>query len=98
LLLDAALVELALGQQPDLFGQETYPAAFEAAAVVGLKRHGYPWAPLLNIAQAHVRRPRPTDPFFVEIQSESVDRLRRRFRGLTQRAERLLQSLASISR
>ncbi|MCK4316349.1 MAG: hypothetical protein KAX24_11310, partial [Anaerolineae bacterium] len=46
LLLDAALVELALGQQPDLFGQETYPGAFEEAAVIGLKRHGYPWAPL----------------------------------------------------
>ncbi len=91
LLLDAALVELALGQQPDLFGQETYPGAFEEAAVIGLKRHGYPWAPLLKTAHSHIQSPHPTDPFFVEIQNEPVDKLGRRFETLTQRAERLLE-------
>lgn len=94
LLLDAALVELALGQQPDLFGQETYPAAFEEAAVIGLRRHGYPWAPLLKVARSHIQQPRPTDPFFVEIQNEPADRLRRRFETLAQRAERLLKEAA----
>jgi superfamily II DNA or RNA helicase len=94
LLLDAALVELALGQQPDLFGQETYPAAFEEAAVIGLRRHGYPWAPLLKVARSHIQQPRPTDPFFVEIQNEPTDRLRRRFETLAQRAERLLKEAA----
>jgi len=74
LLLDAALVELALGQQLDLFGQETYPGAFEEAAVIGLKRHGYPWAPLLKVTGPHIPSPRPTDPFFVEVQNEPACR------------------------
>ena len=91
LLLDAALVELALGQQPAMFDQQAYPAAFDEAAVIGLKRHGYPWAPLLKIARSHVQPPRPTDPFFVEIQNEPVDRLRRRFETLMQRATRLVE-------
>jgi len=95
LLLDAALVELALGQQPDLFGQESYPVAFDEVAVIGLKRHGYPWAPLLKIARAHFRSPRPTDPFFVEVQNEPANRLRRRFENLAWRAERLLEEIVT---
>ncbi|HID90030.1 MAG TPA: hypothetical protein EYP52_10055, partial [Anaerolineae bacterium] len=51
ILVRAALVELALGQQPALFNQGTYPAVFDKAAVIGLKRHGYPWTALLRIAQ-----------------------------------------------
>jgi hypothetical protein len=98
LLLDAALVELALGQQPELFDDEAYPAAFDKAAVIGLKRHGYPWAPLLNIARARIQSPRPTDPFFVEVQGEPADRLRRRFETLQQRAARLLDRIAAGSR
>jgi superfamily II DNA or RNA helicase len=95
LLLDAALIELALGQQPDLFGKESYPAAFDKAAVVGLKRHGYPWAPLLKIVRDRIQTPRPTDPVFVEVQNETMDRLKRRFEALEQRATRLLERLAA---
>jgi hypothetical protein len=94
LLLQAALVELALGQRPDMFAQEAYPLAFDRAAVVGLKRHGYPWTPLLRIAGGHLLEPRPTDPFFVEIQGEPADRLRWRLETLRQRAERLVQAFA----
>ncbi len=94
LLLDAALIELALGQQPDLFGEEAYPVAFSKAAVIGLKRHGYPWAPLLKIAQERIQAPRPTDPFFVEVQGQPADRLRQRFGSLTRRAEQLLERMA----
>ncbi len=94
LLLDAALVELALGQQPGLFDQEAYPAAFDGAAVIGLKRHGYPWAPLLKIARSCVQSPRPTDAFFVQIQNKAIGWLKRRFETLTQRAARLLQEFS----
>ncbi len=96
LLVEAALVELALGQQPELFGEQSYPTAFDEAAVVGLKRHGYPWTPLLRLALAHIQAPRPTDPFFLEIQNEPVDRLRRRFETLQQRAERLMQAHGGV--
>jgi len=94
LLLDAALVELALGQQPDLFGQEAYPAAFDESAVVGLKRHGYPWGTLLKLVRSRIQAPRPTDPFFVEIQGEAAEWLRRRFGTLEQRAGQLVERIA----
>jgi len=90
ILVRAAPVELALGQQPDLFGQEAYPVAFNRAAVLGLKRHGYPWTALLRVAGAEIEPPRPTDPFFVEIQGEPQHRLKQRFERLEQEARRLL--------
>jgi hypothetical protein len=93
LLLDAALVELALGQQPGLFDQEVYPGAFDEAAVTGLKRHGYPWAPLLRITREQLRAPRPTDPFYVRILNEPAIRLKVRFEGLRQQAERMVREL-----
>ncbi|MFZ5915515.1 MAG: DEAD/DEAH box helicase [Chloroflexota bacterium] len=96
LLLDAALVELSLGQQPALFDRESYPVAFDEAAVMGLKRHGYPWAPLLRMARGHLLSPRPTDPFSVRIQSESAEKLKWRFEALTQRANRLLEESAGV--
>ena len=95
LLLDAALIELALGQQPDLFSREAYPIAFDKAAIVGLKRYGYPWTALLRVAGSHIQPPRPTDPFFVEIQNEPAERLKRRFEVLRQRAERLVEEVGS---
>ncbi len=94
LLLDAALVELALGQQPNLLDDQAYPAAFDEQAIVGLRRHGYPWAPLLSCASSHIQAPRPTDPFFVEIQADPVGRLRRRFEGLTRQARGLVRQIA----
>ena len=94
LLVHAALVELALGQQPDMFAGDVYPKAFDRSAVFGLGRHKYPWAPLLVLAQEHVMAPHPTDPFFARIQNESADQLKRRFEGMTQRAVRLVQVLA----
>ena len=94
LLLKAALVELALGQQPGLFDQEVYPATFDKAAVVGLRRHRYPWAPLLKIARAHIQPPRPTDPFFVQIQNKTAVQLKRHFETLTQQAIRLLKEFS----
>ncbi|HQE91693.1 MAG TPA: helicase-related protein [Anaerolineae bacterium] len=99
LVLDAALVELALGQQPGLLDQAGYPLAFDATAISGLRRHGYPWAPLLKIAGAHLtgRKPHPTDPFFTQIQGESPEQLKRRFKRLTDQAAYLLKALASLS-
>jgi len=97
LLLDAALVELALGQRPRLFDQESYPVAFDEAAVIGLRRHKYPWAPLLRLTQGQIITPRPTDPFFVRIQTEPVERLKQRLETLRQRAVRLLEELTSAN-
>ncbi len=98
LLLDAALVELALGQQPSLLQQTGYPLAFDAAAISGLKRHGYPWAPLLKVVGGRLagRKPHPTDPFFVNIQGESPEQLKRRFERLTQSTGQLLKEITAV--
>ena len=95
LLLDAALVELALGQQPDLLAQADYPIAFDTAAIRGLGRHGHPWAPLLRLVLSRipVRAPQVTDPFFAEIQGASPDSLRRRHDQLARRARQLVSDL-----
>jgi hypothetical protein len=94
LLRDAALVELARGRQPQLLRDETYPVAFNRQAVIGLKRYGYPWGPLLKIADDHIQDPRPTDPFFMKIQNDTPRQLRGHFSALTQHAKRLVQRAA----
>ena len=91
LLVQAALVELALGRQPDLWGQASYPTSFDRDAVLGLRRHGYPWTALLRLAQGEIEPPSPTDPFFLEIQGEGPEQLRRQWERLRQQAEEWLE-------
>ncbi len=93
LLLRAALVELALGQRPSMFDQPL-PSAFSEQAVVGLKRHKYPFAPLLTLVGVTGLMPSPADPFYVSIQNESDEALRRRFDQLKGRAAELVKQLA----
>jgi hypothetical protein len=95
LVMDAALVEIALGQSPQLFGEAQYPQSFSQQAVTGLARHGFPWTPLLTIAGEQIQRPRPTDPFFLEIEGETPERLKRRFETLAQQATRLVNDYAA---
>ncbi len=93
MLVQAALIELALGQQRDLWGEERYPTAFDRSAVLGLRRHGYPWTALLRLAQEEVEAPSPTDPFFLEIQGETREQLRGRWERLQQQAEMWLEEV-----
>ena len=99
LLLDAALIEIAIGQQPDLFDGGTYPMAFDEKAVSGLRRHAYPWAPLLRLVwrEMPVRKPRATDSLFVTIQGEPPARLKQRFRRLAAQATQHLNALAALT-
>ncbi len=94
-LLRAALVELALGQQPELFAEEALPVAFTEEAVTGLRRHGYPFAPLLRLVNVDGLRPGPTDPFYAAVQGQSREALRRRFVVLRDKATRLVGLLTS---
>jgi superfamily II DNA or RNA helicase len=95
-LLRAALVELALGQRPDLFRGAPLPWEFSEEAVRGLRRHKYPFAPLFHLVETAGLTPLPTDPYFIGCQSESVDVLRRRFEQLRLRAVELVKQLAPI--
>jgi hypothetical protein len=94
-LLQAALVELAMGQQPELFEKEALPMAFTQEAVTGLRRHGYPFAPLLRLANVEGLRPSPTDPFYTKIQGESRESLKRQLVVLRERAAGLVSVLAN---
>jgi len=94
-LLRAALVELAMGQQSGLFQQEALPVAFTEEAVTGLKRHGYPFAPLLRLVSVDSLRPGPTDPFYAAVQGRSREALRGRFKALRDEAVRLVGLLAN---
>jgi ERCC4-related helicase len=98
LLLDAALVELALGRQPSLLSDETYPVAFNRQAVTGLRRHGYPWTALLGFAQEHIRLPSQQDPFYHTIRNDSQKRLHGRLGALKQRADRLVNEIGRRTR
>jgi len=95
-LLQAALVELAMAQQPQLSSQEALPMGFSEEAVSGLGRHGFPFAPLLKLVKADSLRPRPTDPFYVELQGQPRETLRRRFMMLESEATRLTGLLAGF--
>jgi hypothetical protein len=93
-LLRTAYVELAQGQQPELFGEQT-TWQFSEDTIRGLRRHKYPFAPLLTIVDVSGLEPTPTDAFFLSIQSEPADRLRRRFDDLRREAIDLVGRLAA---
>lgn len=92
LLLRVAHVELALGQQPELMGSE-YPWEFGPGAIDGLRRHKYPWAPLLQLVDASDLSPAAADPYQQELTGETPERLRRRFAALADDAKQLLHQL-----
>lgn len=96
-LLQAALVELAMGQQPELLAAEALPMAFTEEAVTGLRRHRYPFAPLLLKVNTDGLRPSPTDPFYVAIQGQSREALKGQFYALKDKASRLVGLLANHS-
>jgi len=97
LLLDATLIELALGQQLSLLDVGSYPLSFDGQAVANLKRHGYPWAGLVRLLQQEdaLSKPQPTDPFFMSIQGNTAEQLKRQFEPLTQQAKQLLKDLVA---
>jgi hypothetical protein len=93
-LLRAALVELALGQRPDPFAGAALPCEFSDEAIRGLRRHKYPFAPLLKLVDTTGLTPSATDPYFVACQNDSVEVLRRRFEQLREQAAALVKQLA----
>jgi len=94
LLIQAALVEIALGQQPELLVGEIYPSAFITEAVYGLQRHRYPWSALVSLAYEVNLAPSPNDPYFSEIRNQSRESLRARFNQLTAQARELVPRIS----
>lgn len=97
LLLHAALIEIALGQQPELFGA-AYPYEFSETAVTGLKRHKHPYAPLLRLVSPIEARPSPTDPYYLRVQNQSAEALKQKFAALTAQADDLITAITDLGR
>lgn len=96
-LLQAALIEISLGQRPELGSEGEYPIVFHNQAVSGLARHGYPWAPLLTLVSASGVEPHPTDPFFLSLQNHHPDHLRAQLTGLGNTVATLVTELAGLA-
>jgi hypothetical protein len=94
-LVKAALIEIALGQQPEMFGVDVYPVAFASGAITGLQRHGFPWGALLQLAYDTTLSPSSADPFYEEIRNASRDSLMARFNRLKDDAKAILQGIKS---
>ncbi|MGB8644111.1 MAG: helicase-related protein [Anaerolineae bacterium] len=93
LLCQAAMVEIALGQQPELFDGGVYPTAFNEQAVRGLQRHHFPWAALLQLAFEPGLAPRADDPYYHQIADSTRESLRGRLNQLTEQARQAVTSL-----
>ncbi len=92
LLVKAALVEIALGQEQELFEEVAYPTSFDENAIKGLRRYGVPWTWMLQIGYEHELRPANNDPYWAEIKNLARERLRERFIALTAQAREIQQA------
>lgn len=90
-LIRTALVELAEGQNPDLFS-EALPYGFGPDVVQALKRHGTPYKALLKITANDDLSAEPTHPFFLALQGCPPDALKRRHEALRQEGIEAAQS------
>lgn len=76
LLTKAALVEIALGQEQELFNEVPYPSSFDENAIKGLRRHGPPWTWMLKIGFEQGMRPANSDFYWTEVKNLGRDKLR----------------------
>jgi ERCC4-related helicase len=95
ILIKAALVEIALGVQADMFDTEAYPTVFNEQTVIGLQRHGFPWGPLLKLAFEDGLSPKEEDPYFQKINSENKASLKARFAELAKEAREIIPLLSN---
>jgi hypothetical protein len=101
LLEQAALIEIALGQQRSLFDSENYPTGFNQEATRRLARHGAVWKWLLVAATNGGKLPLPhpdaSDPFYEQIRNEKPERLKARLQQIAVDAEAVVQSWKRVS-
>ena len=96
ILCKAALVEIARGQQPGLRDGELLPPSFGQDAVQRLDRHDAPFRGLLSIVAPDLPEVHATDPYFLELQGASPQKLQQRFHMLAQQGRKLLREWAEL--
>jgi len=96
LLCNAALVEIALGQQPQLFDMDAYPAGFSDTAITGLKRHNSPWSWMLKYGYVPGLRVSDDDPYWAQVQGLARDELKKTFGRLTAEAAQVREKMKAL--
>jgi hypothetical protein len=95
LLLQATYIDLAMASRTGLFDNAPNLAGFSEDAVRALKRHGYPFAPLLKLVDTEGVRPDPTDAVWAKMQDASPDVLQKKFEAIKKPIIELIQRLVS---
>ncbi|MBN1316156.1 MAG: DEAD/DEAH box helicase family protein [Anaerolineales bacterium] len=96
LLLEAAMVEIALGQSIDFFDKQSYPSTFTEQAVTGLQRHGFPWGAIISLVFEPGLAPSPDDGFYIKISNDSRESLKGRFTQLAGAARKTIKMLSKV--
>ena len=96
ILIKAALIEIALGLQADMFDTEAYPTVFNEQAITGLQRHGFPWGPLLRLAFVENLSPKEADPYYQKISGENKPSLKAKFTQLDKQAREIIPLLSRL--
>lgn len=98
LLLQAAMAEIALGRQQDLFSKESYPTSFTETAITGLSRHGKVWNWMLYVGHEPGLRPEEGDPYFAKLAGQTAEKLRSLFGSFTKEAKDVVREWLRISK
>ncbi|MBN1856437.1 MAG: DEAD/DEAH box helicase family protein [Dehalococcoidia bacterium] len=95
LLLQATYVDLAMSAQRGLFDQGNL-AGFTEDAVLNLRRHGYPFAPLIRLVGTEGIKPTPTDSDWTSIQDMSGAAMKRKWDALSESAGEMVRGIAPV--
>ncbi len=88
ILLKAAMLEVAMGQKPEMFDNESYPMELNQQAIQSLARHHFPWAALVRLAgEPDIAIPE-NDEYFRQASRDTRETLKGKFAQLTQEARK----------
>lgn len=98
ILLKAAMLEVALGQKPEIFDSESYPIELNQQAMRGLARHRFPWAALLRLTgEIEIILPE-SDEYFRQALRDTRETLKGKFSQLTQEARKAVEILGKFEK
>lgn len=93
ILLKAAMLEVAMGQKPEMFDSESYPMELNQQAIRGLARHRFPWAALVRLAgEPEIAIPENHE-YFRQATRDTRESLKGKFDQLTQQARKAIEIL-----
>lgn len=98
LLLQATYIDLAMAPLSGLYDRQPNLNGFTEEAVRALRRHGYPFAPLLVLVGTDGISPTPSDEAWARVQGASRESLQKKFDALKEPVAELVQKLSNRSK